>query len=204
MRIVIAIVLLFAGGEVFAQEGASAAEHLVRAREALEAGDLERAMLESERSWRLEERPEALAVRVRVLEAMKEYRLALDIIEQNRALLAGQTEVFLVEERLRGHLRAEEQASEAVDGASASRTTLNTVGPAVLGALGLGLGVGATLSLWPDACDTRLSDGTCWEEDRSSVGAGIGLGAAGVAALTGAVVWWVLGAPEADTVGDEQ
>jgi hypothetical protein len=30
------------------------------------------------------------------------------------------------------------------------------------------------------------------------------LGAAGVAALTGAVVWWVLGAPDADTVGEEQ
>lgn len=199
MRVVIAIVLLFVGQAAFAQEGQTAEEHFRHAQTAFEAGDYDRAILESERSWRLEERPETLALRVRVLEAMEEWRLALDIIEQNRALLAGQSDVFLVEERLRAHLRAQHVDPTPLKASPSARTTFDTVGPIALGAAAAGLGVWSAWLLWPGECTARLPSGACQEEDEASVGGGIGVGVAALGAMTGAIVWWMAGAPASDT-----
>ena len=107
MKVLTFLLLMFVGSAAWAQTTAEATaqQHYDYAQAAFDAGEYDRAILELERSWRLEERPETLALRVRVLESMGEARLALDIIEQNRDVLANTPDIYLVEERLREALR---------------------------------------------------------------------------------------------------
>ncbi len=173
----------------------SAQEHFENAQAANDAGDFDQAILELERSWRLEEKPETLALRVRVLESMGEPRLALDIIEQNRELLGSVPDVYLVEERLRESLR-DNTAVVVPTPVAPERSTLNTVGPILLGAAGLGLGVGSVLLLVSETCQVESVQGNCIELEEPSTALGVGVGALGVGALAGAIYWWIAGAPD--------
>lgn len=200
MKVFTFLLLMFVGSAAWAQTSAdaSAQQHFDNAQAAYESGEYDRAILELERSWRLEERPETLALRVRVLESMGEARLALDIIEQNRDVLATTPDIYLVEERLREALR-EKDTPSVEPPKPAERSTLNTVGPILLGAVGVGLGVWSTLLVLPESCDEETPSGSCRTLNQPAVLPGVGLGIAAVGALAGAIYWWIDGTPDEAT-----
>ena len=196
MKVLTFLLLMFVGSAAWAQTTAEATaqQHYDYAQAAFDAGEYDRAILELERSWRLEERPETLALRVRVLESMGEARLALDIIEQNRDVLANTPDIYLVEERLREALREKDTVVEPP--AQAQRSNLNTIGPILLGAAGVGLGVWSTVLLLPESCEQETPSGACKELNEPAVLPGVGLSVAAVGAVAGAIYWWVAGTPE--------
>ncbi len=197
MKIMTFLLLLCFGSTGWAQTtpDISAQRHFDNAKAAHESGDFDQAILELERSWRLDERPETLALRVRVLESMGEARLALDIIEQNREILGSVPDIYLVEERLRETLR-EKDVVVVPTPVAAERSTLNTVGPILLGVAGLGLGVGSVLLLVSESCQVESVEGNCIELEKPSTALGVGAGVLAVGALAGAVYWWIVGAPD--------
>lgn len=197
MKIMTFLLLLCFGSTGWAQTAPdiSAQQHFDNAKAAQESGDFDQAILELERSWRLEERAETLALRVRVLESMGEARLALDIIEQNREMLGSVPDIYLVEERLRETLR-EKDVVVVPTPVVAERSTLNTVGPILLGVAGLGLGVGSVLLLVSESCQVESVEGNCIELEKPSTALGVGAGVVAVGALAGAVYWWIAGAPD--------
>lgn len=196
MKILILLLLLFFGSTGWAQTApdANAQQHFDNAQAAHESGDFHQAILELERSWRLDERPETLALRVRVLESMGEERLALDIIEQNREMLGAVQDIYLVEERLRETLRKKDAPVPVPD--APQRSTLDTVGPILLGSAGVGLGVWSVLLLLPESCEVKSIEGSCIELDEPSTALGVGVGIAALGAVAGAVYWWIVGTPE--------
>jgi hypothetical protein len=197
MKIMTFLLLLCFGSTGWAQTAPdiSAQQHFDNAQAAHESGDFDQAILELERSWRLEERAETLALRVRVLESMGEARLALDIIEQNREMLGSVPDIYLVEERLRETLRAKDVVVVPTP-PIAERSTMNTIGPMLVGTAGLGLGVWSVLLLLPESCRVKTPSGACREVEESATALGVGLGIVAVGALAGAVYWWIAGAPD--------
>lgn len=196
MRIFVFLTVLLVSTPTFSQESAKAMaqQHYNNAQRAYESGEYDAAMMELERAWRLEEKPETLALRVRVLESMGEVRLALDIIEQNRAALSGAQDIYLIEERLREKIHEQNPPSAQVT--TKSRSALSTVGPILLGVAGVGLGIWSTILLLPDTCDETLSNGQCREGDESSTALGLGIGVGAVASIIGAIYWWIAGTPD--------
>lgn len=89
---------------------------------------------------------------------------------------------------------------EQVPGADLSLLPTETqypiVGPALLGAAGVVLTSLAIATLASEKCIQRSIDGTCTSKQESSDAAVYGLGASGAAALTGALMWFLLGAEE--------
>lgn len=101
---------------------------------------------------------------------------------------------------------AADASAPSTAGAGPRRSTLDTVGPIALGVGGLAaLGVAGYGLFAPETCARRAPDGACLRREDVPNDAAIGVWAGvGVAAVAGAVVWWVLGgrgdddAPDAD------
>lgn len=168
--------------------------HFERAQVAYQETRYDAAMLELEQAWRKEERPVFLYWRVLTLQAMGEHALALNLIDENRSLLLGASEVqdlHLVEERSRSALSV---ATPVPNPPVAQRSTLDTVGPIVLGILGVGL-VAGSIPFWQEECEIPRGDRCLATSEPEYLIAGL-LAGAGATAMGGAVVWWVLGSPE--------
>lgn len=70
------------------------------------------------------------------------------------------------------------------------------VGPLVLGGAGLLLTVADVVFILDAGCASRGPTGVCREEDQLDDGAAIALGAVGVGAMVGAVLWYLVGAED--------
>lgn len=189
-------VLFISGTAAFAQVPEHSADaHFERAQAAYQGAQYDAAMLELEQAWRKEERPIFLYWRVLTLQAMGEHALALNLIDENRSLLLAEPQVqdlHLVEERSRAALSVnlpEDPPPPVVE-----RSTVDTVGPIVLGIVGLGL-VAGSIPFWQEECTVPRGDRCLETSEPEYLIAGL-LAGAGGAAMGGAVVWWVLGAPE--------
>jgi len=204
MRLRFNILLIFGlltllSASAFAQDPAAFA-HFDRAKSAYEEERYEDAILALEQAWRAEEAPEFLYWRVMTLQAMGEHAHALELITENREILTNAPqggELHLLEERSR---RALEEKNKVIEPPpqpppiKAERTTLNTVGPIVLGVVGLGLGA-LSIPFWSRTCE-RESGTTCLEYAEAQTPLAVGLVSAGVLAIGGGVVWWVMGSPK--------
>ena len=193
-----AVFVLALSSTAFAQGAGS--EHFEKAKSAYEAQNYEAAMLSLEQALRAEEAPQYLYWRIKTLQAMGEHAHVLELIDQNRdALLTAPEggELHLMEERSRRELDKQKEIKTVeppVVITPEQRTTLNTVGPIVLGVAGLGLALGS-IPFWQAECELQVND-LCLEEGEPQYGLAIGLSAAGALAIGGGVAWWILGTPE--------
>lgn len=196
-----AVFVLALSSTAFAQGAGS--EHFEKAKSAYEAQNYEAAMLSLEQALRAEEAPQYLYWRIKTLQAMGEHAHVLELIDQNRdALLTAPEggELHLMEERSRRELDKQKEIKTVeppVVITPEQRTTLNTVGPIVLGVAGLGLALGS-IPFWQAECEVQ-SGGRCLQEGDPQYGLAIGLSAAGALAIGGGVAWWILGTPEEPT-----
>lgn len=196
-----AVFVLALSSTAFAQ--GAGAEHFEEAKAAYEAQNYEAAMLSLEQALRAEESPQYLYWRIKTLQAMGEHAHVLELIDQNRdALLSAPEggELHLMEERSRRELDKVKQPEDIVPPEVPSpepRTTLNTVGPIVLGVAGLGLALGS-IPFWQAECELELNN-ACIKNGDPQYGFAIGLSAAGALAIGGGVAWWILGTPEEPT-----
>lgn len=193
-----AVFVLALSSTAFAQ--GAGAEHFEEAKAAYEAQNYEAAMLSLEQALRAEESPQYLYWRIKTLQAMGEHAHVLELIDQNRdALLTAPEggELHLMEERSRRELDKAKEPEDIVPPAVLTpepRTTLNTVGPIVLGVAGLGLALGS-IPFWQAECEAPRGD-RCLKEGDPQYGLAIGLSAAGALAIGGAITWWVVGTPD--------
>lgn len=196
-----AVFVLALSSTAFAQ--GAGAEHFEEAKAAYEAQNYEAAMLSLEQALRAEESPQYLYWRIKTLQAMGEHAHVLELIDQNRDALLGAPEggeLHLMEERSRRELDKQKEIKTVEPPAVITpeqRTTLNTVGPIVLGVAGLGLALGS-IPFWQAECEVVRAE-RCVLEGDPQYGLAIGLSAAGALAIGGGVAWWILGTPEEPT-----
>lgn len=187
-------------------EQSEAAQAYQNALKAFDSDDYEKALFELDKAWRLDRKASYMHQRILVLEAMKKQEMALELLRTHREVLLEDskiTDLYLVEERL---LRATREATDSKNASttepdpepdaseSVGRSALNWAGPITLGVVGTGLTIwGATF--FSESCELEGSSG-CLQLEEAQTGTGIALTSAGIAAIAGAIVWFVLTSPE--------
>jgi hypothetical protein len=97
---------------------------------------------------------------------------------------------------------APDETASALDGDFREPPVANSppiVGPILLGALGVGLIATDIVLVASSGCSEEDSRGVCKEEGKVDTAMTVVWGAAGVAAITGGILWYVLGASDDDS-----
>jgi hypothetical protein len=98
--------------------------------------------------------------------------------------------------------QAEERAAPPPPPPSGERSLESYVLPAIMGAVGLGLGALAVYALIDENCAVRADSGLCLRGDRPNIGLGAVTAIVGGLLIAGAIVWLIVGgdAPPAQTI----
>lgn len=163
------------------------------AREAEAAECFEQADRLLEGAHRLEPAPRYLLARIVLRERMGDYEFAHDLLLAHRDELAEDPsvgDIEAIDARLREAMRRDDDVPTPQ-----SRSTLNVVGPIILGAAGATSLVFAAVGM-SARCTHTSNDGDCLVGREPSWGAVAAYGVGGMVAIGAALVWWVAGKPE--------
>ena len=146
--------------------------------------------------------PPLVYQRILLREKMRDYSYALGLLDAYRNDLLRDptiTDVQDTEARLNAALKNPPPEEPVIlDGPAVAvprkRSTLDTVGPIVLAALG-GAAIGLAVYGFLAPCDIEAEDGTCLVGQEPDAGVVLGYSAAGVLALSTAAIWWIIAIP---------
>ena len=168
------------------------------ANSAEEAGCLADADRLLEGAHRIDPEPRLVYERILVREKMLDFAYAHALLEAYRPELAAEntiTDLVELDARLRAKMRDHETPIEPLrEPVPSRRSTLDTVGPILLAGIGAGA-LGMAVYGFTASCQDVASDGVCLQGSETRFGPTVGFAATGVAALTGAAIWWVIAAP---------
>lgn len=175
-----------------AELAASLADTAERARV---AGCLEQADRLLEGAHRLEQRPVWVYRRILVREAMGDFVYARELLQAYDAALRADPAVEgLAETRARLAAPAPSSTLDPQLEVPQRRSTLDAVGPLLLGGAGL-VALGFAVYGFTASCDVQASSGACLRGTEMAVGPTVAYAVSGVTAVTAGAVWWILAIP---------